>query len=457
MTTRDEHMTVTPAVARRVAGAAAIGNFMEWFDFAVYGFFAATIGKVFFPSDNDTASLLASFAVFGIAFLLRPVGGFVLGAFGDRAGRRAALSLSVILMGVSTTLVATLPSYASVGMLAPLLLILLRCAQGFSAGGEWTGTSAFLVEYAPKHRRALWGSVVSATAACGTLAGALVALGLSTSLSEAQMQSWGWRLPFLLAAPLGAIGLYVRLRLEDTPVFRELQAAHEVADRPLQQAGAHNRRSIGLVMACASVSGLGYYYLGSYVVTYLTETMGMERPAALAITASGIACYALLCPVAGLVSDRVGRRPSVLVGCVGLAVVSLPMFALLATEAPVAAVLGMAVFGVFQAMVNVNGVVILVELFPAATRVSGSAIGYNLGLALIAGPGPLIAAALAAATDGGITPGLYVGAVALVAGLVLLRWLTETRGRPLREEPRFRRDPSSTAPAATVRRQTAVR
>jgi MHS family proline/betaine transporter-like MFS transporter len=439
MSTRDEQMHVTPAVARRVAAAAAIGNFMEWFDFAVYGFFAVTIGKVFFPSDSATASLLSSLAVYGVAFLVRPVGGLVLGAYGDRAGRRAALALTVVLMGVSTSLVAALPTYESVGILAPVLLIALRCAQGFSAGGEWTGTSAFLVEYAPRNRRALWGSVVSATAACGTLAGALIALLLSTSLSDQQLLSWGWRVPFLLAAPLGAIGLYVRLRLEDTPVFRELQAAHEVSARPLQESGRKNLRAIGLVMASASISGLAYYYLGSYVISYLTETADVERTTALIVVAAGITCYALLCPFAGALSDRVGRRASVIAGCFGLAFWTLPMMLLLATGAPVPAVLGIAVFGVFQAMVNVNGVVILVELFPAATRVSSSAIGYNLGLALIAGPGPLIAAALAAAA-GGVTPGLYVVAVALVSGIVLWLWLAETRGVSLREQPRFRRD-----------------
>ena len=338
MSTDDEQSKVTPAVARRVAGAAAVGNFMEWFDFAVYGFFAVTIGKVFFPSDSETASLLSSLAVYGVAFLVRPIGGLVLGAFADRHGRRAALSLTVVLMGVSTTLVAVLPTYASVGFLAPVLLILLRCAQGFSAGGEWTGTSAFLVEYAPRNRRALWGSVVSMTAAFGTLGGAAVALALSTWLTEAQMTSWGWRIPFLLAAPLGAIGLYVRLRLEDTPVFRELQAENAVSKRPLQESGRRNLRAIGLVMASASISGLGYYYLGSYVITYLTETVGVERSTALATVLGGIACYALLCPCAGLLSDRIGRRPSVVTGCFGLAVVSLPMMLLLATGAPAPAI-----------------------------------------------------------------------------------------------------------------------
>src|SRR3954452_6067605 len=451
MSTDDTEPKVTPAVARRVAGAAAIGNFMEWFDFAVYGFFAVTIGKVFFPSDSDTASLLSSLAVYGVAFLVRPIGGLVLGAFADRHGRRAALSLTVVLMGVSTTLVAALPTYASVGFLAPVLLILLRCAQGFSAGGEWTGTSAFLVEYAPPNRRALWGSVVSMTAALGTLGGAVIALALSTWLTEAQLQSWGWRIPFLLAAPLGAIGLYVRLRLEDTPVFRELQAENAVSSRPLQESGRRNLRAIGLVMASASISGLGYYYLGSYVITYLTETVGVERSTALLTVVGGIACYALLCPVAGLLSDRIGRRPSVVTGCFGLVIVSLPMLPLVATGAPGAATLGIAAFGIFQAMVNVNGVVILVELFPAATRVSSSAIGYNLGLALIAGPGPLIAAALASATDGGFPPGLYVVAVALVAGIVLILGLPETRGRPLHaEKPRFRRDGTPVPARATT-------
>jgi MHS family proline/betaine transporter-like MFS transporter len=401
--------------------------------------------------------LLSSLAVYGVAFLVRPVGGLVLGAYGDRHGRRAALALTVILMGISTTLVAALPTYESVGFLAPVLLIALRCAQGFSAGGEWTGTSAFLVEYAPKGRRALWGSVVSATAALGTLAGALVALGLSTQLSEEQLLSWGWRVPFLLAAPLGAIGLYVRLRLEDTPVYRELQAAQGVSERPLQESGRTNLRAIGLVMASASVSGLGYYYLGSYVVTYLTETVEVERTTALTIVAAGIACYALLCPLAGIVSDRIGRRPSVIAGCAGLALVSVPMMALLATGAPVAAVLGMAVFGVCLALANVNGVVILVELFPARTRVSSSAIGYNLGLALIAGPGPLIAAALAAWTDGGVTPGLYVVAVCAVAAIVLARFLPETRGRSLREEaPRFHRGERTPA-AGPVRQRAGTR
>jgi MHS family proline/betaine transporter-like MFS transporter len=243
----------------------------------------------------------------------------------------------------------------------------------------------------------------------------------------------------------------VRLRLEDTPVFRELQAENAVSARPLQESGRRNLRAIGLVMASASISGLGYYYLGSYVITYLTETVGVERSTALLTVVGGIACYALLCPCAGLLSDRIGRRPSVVTGCFGLVIVSLPMMLLLATGAPAAAILGMAAFGVFQAMVNVNGVVILVELFPAATRVSSSAIGYNLGLALIAGPGPLIAAALASATDGGVTPGLYVVAVALVAGIVLVLGLPETRGRPLHaQKPRFRRDGTSAPARATT-------
>ena len=343
MSTDDQQSQVTPAVARRVAGAAAIGNFMEWFDFAVYGFFAVTIGKVFFPSDSETASLLSSLAVYGVAFLFRPVGGMVLGAFADRNGRRAALSLTVVLMGVSTTLVALLPTYAQrrlprPGPAHPAALragVLgrrrvdghvrvprrVRAAQPPRAVGQRRLHDG-RARHARRRRRG--------------------ARAVHVADARHSSTSWGWRIPFLLAAPLGAIGLYVRLRLEDTPVFRELQAENAVSDRPLQESGRRNLRAIGLVMASASISGLGYYYLGSYVITYLTETVGVERSTALLTVVGGIACYALMCPVAGLLSDRIGRRTSVVTGCFGLAIVSLPMMLLLATGAPAPAILGMA-------------------------------------------------------------------------------------------------------------------
>jgi MFS family permease len=317
-----------------------------------------------------------------------------------------------------------------VGLLAPVLLILLRCAQGLSAGGEWTGASSFLVEHAPPGRRGLRGSVISATGAIGSLIGCVVALVLTSALSPAQMVEWGWRVPFLLAAPLGAAGLYVRLRLEDTPVFRNLQQEDRVTRTPVREAVTRNIRQIVVMFFCTTVGGVGYYYLATYVVNFLSaERLGIGSRAALAMTAVGLAVYALLCPLAGLLSDRIGRRASMPLCTAGFFAGGVPAFLLMAGLGTPGAIWGIALLGVFEAIANVNGVVLLVELFPARTRMTSSSIGYNVSLAAIAGPGPLIAAALAAGVGFVASPAFYMVAVGLVAFLVVARFLPETSGR----------------------------
>ncbi|MCO1577331.1 MFS transporter [Crossiella sp. SN42] len=418
--------------ARRVLLAAGFGNFMEWFDFAVYGFLATTIGSVFFPAADATGRLLAALGVFGVALLMRPLGGAVFGIVGDRYGRRAALSGSVIVMAVSTTLIAFLPGYATAGVLAPVLLVLLRCAQGFSIGGEWAGSSVFLVEQAPRHRRALWGSVVPATAGAGALAGALVTLGLSVWLSGEAMSSWGWRVPFILAAPLGVAGFYVRTKLEDTPEFQAVRRADSIAEAPLREALRENRRAIALVFFATATAAVGFYYLVTSVPNFLTSArVGLSEPAALAATAGGLAVYSALCPLAGVLADRFGRRPTMLLGAAGLVVVAVPAFLLMATGSVPAVLLGMAVLGLFEAMVNVTMVVLLIELFPARTRMSGCTTGFNLAGALLGSPAPAVVAWLAAGFDFAGSGALYLVAVALMTFLALVRMLPETRGRDL--------------------------
>ncbi|GAA5133051.1 MFS transporter [Pseudonocardia adelaidensis] len=415
---------------RVVAFATGVGNFTEWFDFAIYGFLAATLGRLFFPGASPAASLLASLAVFGVAFFMRPLGGFVLGAVGDRLGRRALLTLSIGLMGLSTTLIGVLPTYGTAGLLAPVLLVLLRCLQGFSAGAEWTGSAAFLIEHTPVDRRGRFASVVSATAALATCVGGLLVLALEVSLGPDQMAAWGWRIPFLVAVPLTAVGTWVRLRIDETPVFRRLVEAGERAEAPLRQSG-RDVRAIALTFAFSSVQGLGFYYLATYVITYLTATVELSRPRALVLVATGLVCYALLCPLAGAVSDRLGRRRVNLVGGLGLAVVAVPAFALMGTGTAAGVIGGMVLFAVFQSMVSVTTVCMLVELFPAQTRSTSSSIGFNLGLALIGGPGPLVAAAIASATGSSTLPALYMVVVAAVATLALVRWLPEVGGTRL--------------------------
>ncbi|WP_284989532.1 MFS transporter [Arthrobacter sp. efr-133-TYG-120] len=430
-TTVANSTVLTPATRRKTALAVGIGNFMEWFDFAVYGFFASTIGKLFFPESTPILSLLSAFAVFAVGFIMRPLGAFILGPIGDKHGRKAALVWSVLLMGCATTVMGLLPTYAAAGLLAPILLVLLRCVQGMAAGGEWSGSAAYLVESAPDNKRGLYASLISGTAALAFIVGSFVALGLSSVLSPSDLSGWGWRLPFLLAAPMSIAGLYIRMKLGDTPVFEGLKSEDRVAASPLAKAGAKGLKPILITFAFSSVSGLGIYYLATYMNNHLTTSLGLDRASALSLSGVGLFVYMLMCPLAGLLSDRFGRRSLNILGTVGFVVLSIPAFSLMATGNGVAIVAGLILFGACQALCSVTNVVLLVELFPASTRSSGSALGYNLALAFVAGPGPLIAAAIASATGTSTSAAWYMVVVSLVATPILVKWLPETFKRDI--------------------------
>lgn len=409
----------------QAAFAVGVGNFMEWFDFAVYGFFAVIIGQLFFADQSPVVSLLSSLGVFAVGFLMRPLGGFILGPIGDKYGRRAALSFSVLAMGLATTMIGFIPTYAAIGVAAPLLLVLLRCVQGLSAGGEWTGSAAFLIEGAPRHRRATYASVISATAALATVAGSGFALWLNNILTKEQLMDFGWRIPFWAAAPLALIGLFVRLRLDDTPVFKEIKKTRDSAAVPAPKL-KRNLKAVALTICFAAVQGLGYYYLATYVVNYLEVTLKIQRPNALMLSAIGLLIYMVFCPIAGMISDKYGRRIPNLVGTVGYVLLPIPVFLLMSTGNPALIILGLVLLGAIQCLVSVTTVVMLVELFPASTRATGSAIGFNIALAFIAGPGPYIGAFLASSTGNAIAPAFYQVFIALVALVVLLKWLPES-------------------------------
>lgn len=409
----------------QAAFAVGVGNFMEWFDFAVYGFFAVIIGQLFFADQSPVVSLLSSLGVFAVGFLMRPLGGFILGPIGDKYGRRAALSFSVLAMGLATTMIGFIPTYGAIGIAAPLLLVLCRCVQGLSAGGEWTGSAAFLIEGAPRNRRATYASVISATAALATVAGSGFALWLNNILTKDQLMDFGWRIPFWAAAPLALVGLFVRLRLDDTPVFNEIAKSRESSPVSAPKVKV-NLKAVGLTICFAAVQGLGYYYLATYVVNYLEVTLKIQRPNALMLSAIGLLIYMVFCPVAGMISDKYGRRIPNLVGTLGYVLLPIPVFLLMSTGNPALIILGLILLGAVQCLVSVTTVVMLVELFPASTRATGSAIGFNIALAFIAGPGPYIGAFLASSTGNAIAPAFYQVFIALVALVVLLKWLPES-------------------------------
>lgn len=408
------------AALRRVVAASFIGNFVEWFDYAVYGYLAATIAVVFFPEASPTAGLLATFGVFAISFVIRPIGGVVWGHFGDRIGRRSTLSLSILIMSAATFVIAVLPGYERIGLAAPLLLLLVRIVQGFSAAGEYAGAASFLFEYAPRHRRGLYTSVVPASTATGLLLGSLLVTALTVLLSEDQMAAWGWRLPFLLAAPLGLIGRYIRSRLEDTPEFRSLEQQEAKTRTPLAETFRHNKRAITVALGAACLNAVGFYTLLSYMPTYLSSELGLGETAAFTSTTVALCGYIGSVFLMGSLSDRFGRRNVLATAGILFAVLSVPLFLLLGSTGIVGITLLQLGLGVMLTMNDGTLPSYLAELFPTRVRYSGFAFSFNLANALFGGTAPFVATFLIHSSGSTVAPACYLAAAGLVAALSMV-------------------------------------
>lgn len=413
---------VDPATLKRVIVAAAIGNFVEWFDFAVYGFLATTIALQFFPSGDASAALLKTFAVFAVAFAFRPLGGIFFGMLGDRIGRKRTLAMTILLMAAATTLIGLLPTYAAIGVTAPILLTIIRCAQGFSAGGEYAGACAYLMEHAPHDQRAWYGSFVPVSTFSAFAAAAVVAYALEASLSAQAMGSWGWRLPFLIAAPLGLVGLYLRWKLDETPAFQAVTQEHAVAHSPLKETLRNHGSAICCLGAFVSLTALSFYMFTTYFATYLQVAGGLSRATALLVSLLALLFAAAICPLAGAFSDRVGRRATVVTACVLLMVVVFPSFQMASSGSFAASIIGVMLLAVGAVLCGVVTAALLSETFPTRTRYTASAITYNMAYTLFGGTAPLVATWLISTTGSNLSPAFYLVAVsvlALVGGLAL--------------------------------------
>ncbi|WP_196216806.1 MFS transporter [Paracoccus shanxieyensis] len=422
----------SPAVLRKVLTASFIGNFVEWFDYASYGYFATVIAAVFFPEIAPQAALLATFAVFAISFVIPPLGGIVWGSIGDRIGRKTALSWSILIMSGATTVIALLPSYHQIGMLAPVLLLLVRMVQGFSASGEYAGATSFVAEYAPPAKRGFYTSMVPASTAAGLLAGSLMSALLFSQLDTAQLHGWGWRLPFLLAFPLGLVGLYIRLKLEDTPKFRELEARHHVEATPTRELFTTYRKPIVRAFAVTCLNAVGFYLILSYMPTYLITEMGMEESASFLANSIALFAYIFLIFLMGLLSDRFGRKTALIAASVLFIVLTVPLFGMLEGASFAMIVLIQVIFG---ALLTVNDGTLpcfLTEIFPTRVRYSGFAFSFNTANALFGGTAPFVATWLISATGSKTAPAWYLVAAAVVA-LVAMLAARETAGKPLEE------------------------
>jgi MHS family proline/betaine transporter-like MFS transporter len=423
---------VDRSVRRRVVAASFVGNFVEWFDYAVYGYLAVTISTVFFPATDRTTGLLLTFGVFAISFFVRPVGGLVWGHIGDKVGRRSALSYSILIMSVATFAIALLPTYAAVGILAPVLLLLIRVVQGFSASGEYAGASSFLVEYAPPHRRGLYAAVVPASTAAGLLVGSLLAALLTGLLTDEQLHSWGWRLPFLLAGPMGLIGRYIRYRLEDTPAFRALEHKADVARTPVFEIFRTHARPLGLALGAALLNAVAFYVLLSYMPTYLSEELGFGATESFLATTIALTTYIGFILLTGIASDRFGRRTVLVTASTLFVLFTVPAFMLLDGAGFLTVVLIQVVLG---AMLTLNDGTLpsfLAEMFPTRVRYSGFAVSFNLANAIFGGTAPFVATLLISKTGSTIAPAWYVVAAAVVSGVAVLA-SRETAREPLRE------------------------
>ncbi|MBD8576889.1 MFS transporter [Pseudomonas syringae] len=406
---------VDPATLRKVIVAAAIGNFVEWFDFAVYGFLATTIALLFFPSGDPSVALLKTFAVFAVAFAFRPLGGIFFGMLGDRIGRKRTLAMTILLMAAATTLIGLLPTYASIGVMAPVLLTLIRCAQGFSAGGEYAGACAYVMEHAPNDRRAWYGSFLPVSTFSAFATAAVFAYVLEASLSAEVMASWGWRLPFLIAAPMGLIGLYLRWQLEETPAFQAVSDEHAVAHSPLKETLTRQARPMLCLGAFVSLTALSFYMFTTYFATYLQVAGGLSRATALLVALIALLFAAAICPLAGAFSDKVGRRKTIVTTCALLIVAVLPSFLMASSGSFAASVAGVMLLAVGAVLSGVVTAALLSEVFPTRTRYTASAITYNMAYTLFGGTAPLVATWLISTTGSNLAPAFYLVAVALLA------------------------------------------
>jgi len=407
-----------PQSAVRLIAATSIGNALEWFDISVYGYFAVYLSKAFFPANDSTTSLLLTFGTFGLAYFVRPVGGIVLGAYADRYGRKASLMISIVMMTFGTLAVALMPTFETIGVLAPIAVIIARLVQGFSAGGEFGSSTAFLVEHMPERRGFVASWQFASQGLSGLLGSGFGAL-LTSVMNPADLQSWGWRLPFLFGVLIGPVGFYIRNHVSDATAPPAAKG-----DSPVREVFARQKFRTILAIGALAVS-TAVNYLIVYMPTYVVKALSLPPSVGfVAALAAGVA-VTFLTPIAGAVSDRLGRTTHMIAMALVLLVTIFPAFLLLTGRpTPLIIVLAVLLLGILKALYYGPLAALMSELFPPATRATGLGLSYNIGVTLFGGMGPATMTWLGSfPAIGDLAPGYYLTGVCLLSlwALVTIR------------------------------------
>jgi MHS family proline/betaine transporter-like MFS transporter len=431
----DDITVVDHSLLKRAVGAMALGNAMEWFDFGVYSYIAVTLGKVFFPSSSPSAQLIATFGTFAAAFLVRPIGGMVFGPLGDRIGRQRVLAMTMIMMAAGTFAIGLIPNYASIGILAPALLLLARLVQGFSTGGEYGGAATFIAEFSTDKRRGFMGSFLEFGTLIGYVLGAGTVALLTATLPTDALLSWGWRVPFLIAGPLGLVGLYIRMKLEETPAFKKQAEAREAEDRArpkqsFRQLLAQQWKPLLLCVGLVLIFNVTDYMALSYLPSYLSATLHFNETHGLLLVLLVMVLMMPMTLAAGRLSDAIGRKPVMLLGCVGLFALSIPALLLIRMGTVLPVFAGLMILGVLLSCFTGVMPSALPALFPTRIRYGALAIGFNISVSLFGGTTPLVTAWLVDHTGNLMMPAYYLMAASVI-GIVSVLALRETARKPL--------------------------
>lgn len=415
-----EMLPPTQAMRTKALVSSIMGSLIEWYDYALYGTAAALVfGRMFFPSFSPAAATVATFGTFAVGFIARPIGGLVAGYYGDRIGRKSTLVLTLMTMGFATTAIGLLPTYESIGLWAPALLIFLRLVQGFAVGGEWAGAVLMAVEYAPPGRRGLYGSLPQTGVSGGIVLGTAAFALMSSFMSEDSFIAWGWRIPFLISILLAGLGLYIRFTVGESPIFAKVHGTHSGAKSPLSEVIRLYPKEVLRAVGSRCAEAGNYYIFTVFILVYAVDHAGMSRRDVLLCVMAGALANVIAIPFWGALSDRIGRRPVIIFGALFMAVSTYPFFMAADTGLPL--VLGLAlvvVLGIGHGAVYGPIASFLAEFFPVRIRYSGMSIGYQTASVTLGGLTPLIASSLILWFNGAVWPVVaFISATCVIAAV----------------------------------------